>query len=141
MKSVVDQLIEHHIRPSAQRVAVAEYVLDTCEHPSAERVFDRVRKRFPMISRATVYNSLNLFVRSGLLRELVLEEGRLVFDPNLDRHHHFVDEASGAISDLPWDAVKLGRIRAPKGYRIDAMHVVLRGTRTRPAGKRVRPPQ
>ena len=66
MKDVVTQLREHGIQPSAQRVAVAQYVLDTEDHPSADQVFARVRKGFPMLSRATVYNTLNLFVTEGL---------------------------------------------------------------------------
>ena len=53
-------------------LAVAAYVLHTTEHPSAEKVWASVRKNFPMVSRATVYNTLNLFVEKGLLRELHL---------------------------------------------------------------------
>ncbi|HZM48837.1 MAG TPA: transcriptional repressor, partial [Vicinamibacteria bacterium] len=74
----VEALREHGIQPSAQRVAVADYVLHTDEHPSADQVFAKVRKTFPMLSRATVYNTLNLFVEKHLLRELVLAEGRVV---------------------------------------------------------------
>jgi Fur family transcriptional regulator, iron response regulator len=51
-------LRQHGIQPSAQRVAVAEFVLHTDEHPSADVVWKRVRERFPWISRATVYNTL-----------------------------------------------------------------------------------
>jgi Fur family iron response transcriptional regulator len=71
---IVQTLTEHGIHPSAHRVAVAQYVLTTHDHPSADRAWDRVRERFPMISRATVYNTLNLFVEKGLLRELHLAE-------------------------------------------------------------------
>ena len=52
---VVRILEEHGIHPSAQRVAVAEYVLHTTEHPSADKVWAGVEENFPMISRATVY--------------------------------------------------------------------------------------
>jgi Fe2+ or Zn2+ uptake regulation protein len=79
--SLPDILRSHGIQPSAQRLAVAAYVLDTEAHPSAEQVWGRVRERFPMISRATVYNTLNLFVEKGLLRQLALSEGSVVFDP------------------------------------------------------------
>jgi len=88
MKDMLTQFREYGIQPSAQRVAVAQYVLNTGDHPSADRVFAQVRKGFPMLSRATVYNTLNLFVKKGLLREFVLAEGRIVFDPKTDRHHH-----------------------------------------------------
>src|SRR4051812_47807994 len=107
----------HGIQPSAQRLAVAEYVLVTDDHPGADTVWEQVRRGFPhaMISRATVYNTLNLLVRKGLLRELIIAEGKVVFDPNMERHHHFIDERSGAISDVPWDAVKVSRVESLPG--------------------------
>ena len=117
------------IRPSAHRMAVADYVLSTDEHPSAEQVMARVSERLPMLSRATVYNTLNLFVEKGLLRQLVLSEGSVVFDPNLDRHHHFVDEATGRIEDVPWDAVQVGDVSRLEGIRVREYMVVMRGTR------------
>lgn len=124
-------LKEHGISPSAQRVAVAQYVLDTDEHPSAEEVWTRVRKRFPHVSRATVYNTLNLFVEKGLLRQLVLTEGRVVYDPKTDDHHHFIDEDSGKIHDVPWDAVKLSNAPKLEGFEVREYQVVMRGKRTR----------
>ena len=84
-RDVAAILRAHGIQPSAQRLAVAAYVLDTDEHPTAEEVCARCTRSFPMISRATVYNTLNLFVDKGLLRELVLAEGRTVFDRKLER--------------------------------------------------------
>ena len=124
-------LRDHGINPSAQRVAVAQYVLHTDQHPSADEVWTRVKKRFPHVSRATVYNTLNLFVEKGLLRPFVLTEGRVVFDPKTDDHHHFVDEDSGQIHDVPWDAVKVANVPKLDGFEIHEYQVVMRGRRTR----------
>jgi Fe2+ or Zn2+ uptake regulation protein len=129
---VVDILREHGIHPSAQRVAVADYVLRTAEHPSADKVWTDVQKNFPMISRATVYNTLNLFVEKGLLRELHLAPDSVLFDPNTDRHHHFIDEDTGRIYDVPWNQIEVGRAKAPPGYEVHGYQVVMRGRR-RPA--------
>ena len=57
MRDSVTTLRQHGIQPSAQRVAVADYVLQTAEHPSADLVWKRVKARVPYISRATVYNT------------------------------------------------------------------------------------
>ena len=122
-------LREHGIQPSAQRIAVAQYVLDTSKHPSADQVLEEVGGRFPMLSRATVYNTLNLFVEKGLLRELVLAEGRTVFDPNLAPHHHFIDDRTGAISDVPWSALRVSRVDTLDGLDVREYSVVLRGRR------------
>ena len=119
------------IQPSAQRVAIAAYVLHTDTHPSADEVWSRVRETFPMVSRATVYNTLNLFVEKGLLRQLVLAEGRLVFDANVDRHHHFIDEETGEIYDLPWEALDVSRVERLEGFDVHDYQVLLRGKKRR----------
>jgi Fe2+ or Zn2+ uptake regulation protein len=124
-----ETLRRHGIQPSAQRVAIAQYVLHTADHPSADEVWERVRAHFPMVSRATVYNSLNLFVRKGLLREFVLVEERVVFDPNTERHHHFIDQSTGAIEDVPWEALEVSKVERLKQYRVDEYQVVMRGRR------------
>jgi Fe2+ or Zn2+ uptake regulation protein len=124
-------LRRHGIQPSAQRLAVAEYVLHTDAHPSADQVFAEVRSRVPMISRATVYNTLNLFVRKKILRQLILAEGKVVFDPHMEAHHHFVDEATGSIEDIPWDALDVRRVESLKGVKVSEYQVVVRGRRTR----------
>ncbi len=126
---VVARLREKGIQPSAQRIAVAEYVLVTDAHPSADEVFAQVRERVPYLSRATVYNTLNLFVEKGLLRELVLAEGRQVFDPKVEPHHHFVDDQTGHIHDVPWEALDVARVEELRGYEVREYQVVLRGTK------------
>ena len=125
---IVSLLEAHDIQPSAQRVAVAEFVLHTSVHPSADEVWVAVRKSFPMISRATAYNTLNLFVEKALLQELHISEGKVVFDPNLGRHHHFIDETTGMIHDIPWDQVQVSNIENLKGFNVRDFQVLIRGT-------------
>jgi Fe2+ or Zn2+ uptake regulation protein len=115
------------IQPSAQRVAVADYVLRTAEHPSADLVWKRVRERFPWISRATVYNTLHLFVEKGLLQRLTIAEDSVVFDPITAAHHHFIDEDSGAIVDVPWERVQVCNIESLRDYEVRHYQVVMRG--------------
>jgi Fe2+ or Zn2+ uptake regulation protein len=131
MKDVVTSLKAHGIQPSAQRVAVAGYVLATEDHPSADQVFQRVKRSFPMVSRATVYNTLNLFVEKGLLRAFVLAPGKIVFDPKTESHHHFIDEQSGEIVDVPWDAVEVSRVERLRGFDVREYQVVMRGRKAR----------
>lgn len=120
-------LRENGIQPSAQRCAVAQYVLQTDEHPSADRVFEQVKKSFPVLSRATVYNTLNLFVRKDLLRELVLAEGNVVFDPRMGAHHHFIDDTTGRIEDVAWESIQVKNVESLRGYDVREYQVVLRG--------------
>ena len=124
---VIHILEEHGIQPSSQRVAVARYVLATDEHPSADQVFARVKDSLPVLSRATVYNTLHLFVHKGLLRQHILAEGRVVFDPKIEDHHHFVDDDTGAIHDVPGEALKVKNVDALEGLDVREYQVVLRG--------------
>lgn len=136
-RETLQALTEHGIQPSAQRVAVADYVLYTTDHPSADQVWAEVKRSFPVLSRATVYNTLNLFTEKGLLRELVLAEGRVVFDPKLDPHHHFLDEETGEIVDVPWSALDVRRVHSLSGFDVREYQVVMRGKKSaRPAQKR-----
>ncbi|HWZ90008.1 MAG TPA: transcriptional repressor [Polyangiaceae bacterium] len=130
-RETLQVLTEHGIQPSAQRVAVADYVLHTTDHPSADQVWAEVKRTFPMLSRATVYNTLNLFTEKGLLRELVLAEGKVVFDPKLDPHHHFLDEETGEIVDVPWSALDVRRVHNLSGFDVREYQVVMRGKKTR----------
>jgi len=126
-RDVVELLAARGIQPSAQRIVVAQYVLFTDEHPSADKVWARVKAGFPMISRATVYNTLNLLVERGLLRELHLAPDSIVFDPNVEAHHHFIDEGSGRIYDVPWEKVKVCDVEHIEGFEIRDYQVVMRG--------------
>lgn len=134
-RDVSGLLRQHGVQPTATRAAVAEYVLATDEHPSAEQVLKRAKVRLPMISKATVYNTLHLFVAKGLLRVLTLAEGNVVYDCNVDRHHHFIDEQTGAIHDVPWAAVHVAKLERLPGYDVRDYMVVMRGRKKAPRSR------
>ena len=125
----IELLSRHGIQPSAQRVAIADYVLFSKDHPTADDVWRKVKEALPIVSRATVYNTLNLFVAKGLLRTLALSDDAVVFDPNVERHHHFIDEATGQIHDVPWNRVQVCKIEGLTEYEIHDYQVVMRGKR------------
>ena len=128
---ILETLTKAGIRPTAHRVAVADFVLNTTAHPSADEVFDAVSEHFPNISRATVYNTLKIFTDSSLLRQLKLRDDRVVYDPKMERHHHLVDVDTGEIHDIDWHAVDVQRLDDLEGFEIDDYEVVLRGRRAR----------
>jgi Fur family iron response transcriptional regulator len=132
-QNLIERLERHGIRASAQRLAIASYVLATSEHPTADLVWQRVRVEFPMVSRATVYNTLQLFRDRGLLQQLVLTEGSVVFDPKTEPHHHFVDDATGVITDIPWEAIAVGPVADLPGIEVRDYMVVVRGKHREPA--------
>lgn len=127
--NTLQRLRQHGIQPTPQRLAVAACVLHSERHPSADEVFEQVRETCPTVSRATVYNTLNLLVERGLVRQYVLREGATVFDPHVDAHHHFIDEATGEITDIPWDAIQVQGLERLGEVEVRDYQVILRGRR------------
>jgi len=131
MKDAIAILRECSIQPTPQRIAVVEFVLGNRDHPSADEVLSFARKKCPTVSRATVYNTLNLLVEKGLLSMQTMKEGAVVFDANVDRHHHFIDIDTGNIYDIPWDHLQVKGNDKLKDYEITEFQVVLRGRKKR----------
>ena len=127
MEQGVSLLRHCGIQPTPQRIAIVEFVLKPKTHASADEVLAHVRKLCPTISRATVYNTLNLLVDKGLLKGQILREGTVVFDSNIEKHHHFIDEESGRIYDIDWNALTVSGEMTLKGFHVRDFQVILRG--------------
>jgi len=126
MVELVKFMRSYGIQPTPQRVAVAECLFRMRDHQTADEVLEVVRKRWPAISRATVYNTLNLFAEKGLIRRLYLIEGTTVFDPFAEPHHHIVDVETGEIVDIAQDALHIHGLDTLAGYEILETTVVVR---------------
>lgn len=83
-----------------QRIAILEYLKDNESHPSAEDIYSEVSRRFPTMSFATVYNTLETLRERGDLRELTIDSDRLRFDPDMRPHHHLICTACRKIADV-----------------------------------------
>lgn len=129
MRTVIDLLRNSGIQPTPQRIAVAEFVLSTAAHPTADEVWMYVRARCPTISRATVYNTLNLFAEKGLLKPQLLREGVVVFDRHVKPHHHFIDKDTGKVIDVSWEALRVSGEKSLEGFEVREYQVVMRGRR------------
>jgi Fe2+ or Zn2+ uptake regulation protein len=129
---IYDLLRSAGVQPTPQRVAVARYVLGTTSHPTADQVLARARRECPTLSRATVYNTLARLAERGLLRPQTIKEGVVVFDAHTERHHHFIDDATGRIYDVPWEALSVSGQKTFEEYDIRDYQVVMRGRRRRP---------
>jgi Fur family peroxide stress response transcriptional regulator len=120
------------LQPTPQRLAVARYVLDTTSHPTADEILEHARQECPTLSRATVYNTLARLTAARLVRPQAIKEGVVVFDARLEKHHHFIDEETGEIHDVPWDALVVSGKEKLKGFEVREYQVVMRGRRRRP---------
>jgi Fur family iron response transcriptional regulator len=124
---IESRLKEAGVQPTAQRIAICRFVLCQADHPTADQVKDWADKNFPKMSLATVYNTLNLLVKAGLLHELRLPHSdKVIYDNNLSPHHHFLDEKSGELFDLSQEDVEVST-KLKKQFQVSQVQVLLRG--------------
>jgi Fur family peroxide stress response transcriptional regulator len=126
-QQLVDKLVqEDRCKMTPQRRAIVEYLASAHDHPTADEVLSAVNRQFPMTSRATVYNTLNWLKDAKLISE-VQEGGQVRFDPNTDRHHHFVCSRCGSVEDVEASAIGELHFAGVNGQQIDDFEVILRG--------------
>jgi len=89
------------IRPSVQRIAIMRYLQSHNTHPTADEVFEALRKQIPTLSKTTVYNTLKLFVDNGAAMYIAIDEKNARFDGNVEPHTHFRCKKCGCIIDIP----------------------------------------
>jgi len=116
------------LRPTRQRLALAEFLFDGCDkHVTAEQVHAIALKKRVPVSLATVYNTLNHFHATGLLRQVVIDGGQIYFDTNIGNHHHLFDEKTGHLTDIPADSVRIAQLpKMPQGKILSRVDVVVR---------------
>jgi Fur family iron response transcriptional regulator len=120
------------ILPTPQRLEIAEILFEKPQHLSAEQIIGRLRARGSGVSKATVYNTLNLFGDRGLARECFVDAERTFYDSNTEPHHHFYNIDTGHLTDIPLGKIKLERMpEFPKGAHLDQVEVLIK-VRNRP---------
>lgn len=97
-QEIAEQLREWGVRVTPQRLAIAEAVLNSTDHPSVQQIFDRVRDHFPSMTLATIYSTLNVLERSGLIQELPFPQFSR-YESNLEPHVNLVCIKCGNVID------------------------------------------
>ncbi len=122
------------ISPTLQRLRIAELVLSSPRHMTAEQVLAALRGQGLKASKATVYNTLNLFASRGLMRHFAVDATQSWFDSNTLPHCHFRDVESGSLTDVPMEQVRFERLPdPPAGMEVAGVDVVIRLRRREPA--------
>jgi Fur family peroxide stress response transcriptional regulator len=94
---------EHHLRVTPQRLAIYRLLSESQEHPSADDVFQNIKREFPSISYDTVNRTLLTFSKIGVVGIVEGHGEPRRFDPNMNRHHHFHCSRCGTITDFSSD--------------------------------------
>jgi Fur family iron response transcriptional regulator len=126
-KDIVQKLKQHGVMPTSQRIEVASILLARPQHLSADQIIDKLNSRRSCVSKATVYNTLKLFSKQGLVKELNVDSSRKFYDSTTHAHHHFFHVESGKLTDIPDSQVSIkGLPPLPRGTEQESVEVLIR---------------
>lgn len=127
MKEVVHILTHLGISPTPQRVQIAAVLLAKPQHLSADQVLHVVNQTSNLVSKATVYNTLGLFARKGLVREVIVDPNKVVYDSNTGHHHHFYNVVTGELTDVELAHLDIANLPLPPpGTTCEGIDVIVR---------------
>jgi len=121
-----ERLATSGFRFTSQRRHVYDVLLQKLDHPTAEDVFLRAKRKMPDISHATVYNCLDALVQCGLVRKVQLERGAARYCPNMEEHAHYCCDECGEVFDVALPAEKPA-VPRPRGFKVDHFEIAVHG--------------
>ncbi len=125
--NMAELLRAHDINPTHQRIEIAYALFSRQEHLSADQVMTIVNDRHAETSKATVYNTLNLFLEKGLIREVIVDPSKVFYDPNTGPHHHLYEVDSGRLTDIMMDDIRIeGLPDLPAGMETVGIDLIVR---------------
>ena len=125
-------LRDNGINPTSQRIDVAAVLFARQQHVCADDLLHMLSGNGTPVSKATVYNTLGLLARRGLVRELVVDSDRVIYDTNTTKHDHIYDMDTGELIDVDLGEVKLGSPpNLPQGKVVKDIDIVIRIRRPR----------
>ncbi len=114
-------LNEHGIKPTFQRIKILEYLDHNKNHPTVDMIYSALFKSIPTLSKTTVYNTLDVLRKKGLVSVLSSTEIEARYEYNFDFHHHFICRKCGKIIDIPISCILRDQLEA-EGYKIEEVH-------------------
>jgi Fur family iron response transcriptional regulator len=131
-ESLVETLRRHDINPTHQRIEIAHALFSQGAHLSADQIMTRVNDRHSATSKATVYNTLNLFVEKKLVREVIVDPNKVFYDPNTEPHYHLYNIDTGELADIDAADITISDLpRLPADLVTEGVDVIVR-VRSRP---------
>lgn len=125
-EDIIGQLQAHGLKPTEQRIRIAELLMSVPTHMTAEQILAAVRRGGERVSKATVYNTLKVLAQRGLVRQINLDPERSVYDSTRTPHHHFHDLETGELRDIDPNDIAFSRFPTmPDGMEAE-VEVVIR---------------
>ncbi len=124
---IVEKLKSSGVTPTTQRVEIAQILFARPQHLSAEQILEMANEGSSTASKATVYNTLGLFAKKGLVKEVIVDPSKVFYDSNVSRHFHFFNTDTGMLTDIPVDAINFDKLpELPEGTESSSLEVIVR---------------
>lgn len=126
--NIIHTLKSSGVTPTTQRVEIAQILFARPQHLSAEQILKMVNENGDSsASKATVYNTLGLFAKKGLVKEVIVDPSKVFYDSNISKHFHFFNTDTGQLTDIPADAVHIDSLpELPEGTQSTGIEVIVR---------------
>lgn len=125
--NIENMLRQYGVFPTQQRMAIARVLFAQHQHVTADQLHSRLQENGSKVSKATVYNTLGLFVTNGLLNEIFIDPNHVYYDSNNSHHHHFYNVDTGQINDIHESLEhQLDTVSLPDGTCFDDVDIVIR---------------
>jgi len=124
---LLTQFDAHGILPTPQRLEIAEVLFEKPQHLSAEQIIEKLRERSSGVSKATVYNTLNLFSQRGLINDVLVDPTRRFYDSSTHPHHHFYNVDTGTLMDIEDSDLVVSQLPVlPEGTKAAGVEVLIK---------------
>lgn len=123
-EQTINYLIGKNIKPSLQRIAIMQYMLNHLEHPTVDDVYQALAREIPTLSKTTVYNTMSLLESAGAINSLTIDEKNVRYDSNNERHAHLKCRKCGRVFDMKMPTMTDGE---SDDFEIDKIEILYYG--------------
>jgi len=126
LEKYVKLLKEKKLKVTPQRLIILKYLGENYTHPTTEKIYSDLKSNNPSLSKTTVYNSLEILEKHGIIQSLTISGSELRYDFNHGMHHHFLCKNCGKIVDIDIECPNIERMSS-YGHQVEEIHGYIKG--------------
>jgi len=127
IQEIHQHLEKYGVNPSVQRVAIMQYMMEHCTHPTVDQIYNDLLPAMPTLSKATVYNTLKLLVEKKVVKSLFIDERNIRYDACSNLHAHFKCRYCSVIFDVPLEEADIPPFRGNPELSLDETQIYFLG--------------
>jgi Fe2+ or Zn2+ uptake regulation protein len=126
LEKYVKILKKNNLKITSQRLIVLRYLDENLSHPTADQIYTDLKTNNPSLSKTTVYNSLDVLAKHGIIQAITISGTELHYDITHDMHHHFYCKKCGKIIDIEISCPNIEKMKE-YGHKVEEIHGYIKG--------------